>query len=206
MRPEHNTSLLTRQKITRIYHEEIVANQLSKNKIYEKISAKCNCSVSTVRRMISRWQKDESLEDKPRSGRPRVLTDEEVHAVIAGLQVKAFTTLDIMIEDYTLDCHPQTLADHLHKQHVRRVKATRKPLLTDAHIAYRLEWSKKMLTWPSERLRKIIYTDEKTFYSNLPLLFFGAKLERNFQNIGFIPIKLQNIKLICLVPSVLLEC
>jgi Homeodomain-like domain len=40
----------------------------------ERIAAEVHCSEKTVRSWRARWYKEQSLEDRPRSGRPRVFS------------------------------------------------------------------------------------------------------------------------------------
>lgn len=155
-RGRSNTTLAERQIMTQMLFVGYSISQIATHFKRHK---------QTIQLWIKRWLKDEPLADKPRSGRPRILSDIEVWAVMGGLQVSGFTTLDKMIEDYKLNCKSRILAKRRHEFHIYRMKAIQKPLLQEHHKAARIRWCEQMLQWSDDDLNNIIYTDEKMFYS-----------------------------------------
>jgi transposase len=132
----------------------------------------------TVRYWIKKFMEDKPFKDSPRSGRPRVLCDEEVFAIINDIKNDGFTTLKVLIDRYHLNIKSkQTLSNYLSKFKFHCYKAKRKPKLTAEHMARRVEWARMMLTWPVEKMNQIIFTDEKSFYNtrNSPVSVWREK-------------------------------
>ncbi|KAK3893044.1 hypothetical protein Pcinc_003122 [Petrolisthes cinctipes] len=69
---------------------------------------------STVYRWIERWQTEGSLETRPRSGRPRVLTGEVQEHLVRATQETPFMSSVQLTRHLELRCHPRTVRRTLH--------------------------------------------------------------------------------------------
>lgn len=170
-RREHNLTAFERQKIA----NQILIKKVPIHLVMEAFS----CSKRTVERAVWRFRNDMPLGDLPRSGRPRILSDLEVHAVIHDIKQNGFITLQEMKEKYDIQIKSkQTLINYLKKENVHCYKAKRKPNLTAEHKARRVQWAEKLKRdWSKEKLDRILYTDEKSFYNvrNSPVFYWREK-------------------------------
>lgn len=105
--------------------------------------------------------------------------DLEVFAIIEDIRANGFTTLQALIDKYGIEIKSrQTLASYLKARKFYCYVAKRKPLLTAAHKAARVVWARTLLNdWSKEKLDRILYTDEKSFYNtrNSPVFYWREK-------------------------------
>ena len=76
--------------------------------VEREISEMAGVSVSTVNRLIRRWQEEGSVKTKPRSGRPRVTTHEGVNHMLDSIQERPMLNAVKLTHDLQLPCHPRT--------------------------------------------------------------------------------------------------
>jgi transposase len=100
-----------------------------------------------------------------RTGRPRILTNEEVHGIIEyigeGWEHRALDWTQVHTK-LKLECSTKTLERRLKEHGYYRCVACQKPYLTRRQAAIRWIWSFKVLFW-SWQWFTILWSDEATF-------------------------------------------
>ena len=117
-----------------------------------------NISLSTVKRVVNRLKNNESLKDRPRSGRPQVIQRENVR--------KAFLkdpTLK-MIELAKKKISVATVSRAVKSEGGKSLKLLKRPLLTSTMVKKRQKiCTRRINDLKSHGNRVIIFSDEKTF-------------------------------------------
>jgi IS30 family transposase len=65
-----------------------------------------------------------------------------------------------IVEELGIIASSRVIAQAFKKEGYRRVKATKKPFLTDKHKADRLAWAQEHIGWDDEAWNKVWWTDE----------------------------------------------
>jgi transposase len=73
------------------------------------IEQKLGVSQRTIRRWIDHYQQYHTVDDKPRSGRPRITTDEEDEMIVMGARVQPFTSARQITRELELDVDRRTV-------------------------------------------------------------------------------------------------
>lgn len=149
--------------------------RLAKGLSYSEIANEFGRSKGTIHNVIKRWENDNSLQERPRSGRPNVLSDRDKRALLndvrsnPAIHIRELSTkFNVSHETIrtTLKSHgfyyscPDMQMEISPKNQIERVK------FAEAHIHWFLdEWS------------HIVFTDESTF-QNLPC-FRGLWMEND---------------------------
>ncbi|KAK3877268.1 hypothetical protein Pcinc_018003 [Petrolisthes cinctipes] len=120
---------------------------------------------STVYRWIARWQTEGSLETRPRSGRPRVLTGEVQEHLVQATKETPFISSVQLTRHLELRCHPRTVRRTLHLNSIHAFVPAVKEKLTQTHKESRLGFALEYLPYDKKFWRSVIFTDEKVFTS-----------------------------------------
>lgn len=120
---------------------------------------------STVYKWINRWQEEGSVRTKPRSGRPKVTTPEQDHAIVERARERPLTPVVNYTHELHLACSVPTVRRRLHaanmKCHVPAVKEVLTPRNKEDRMGFALQYSREdELFW-----NNVIFTDEKCFSS-----------------------------------------
>lgn len=75
------------------------------------IATQTGLSVRTVQRWIKRWQDEESLLNKPKSGRKRVTTPEEDARILNTVANRSQISAVRVTRELHLNCHPRQQGD-----------------------------------------------------------------------------------------------
>lgn len=102
---------------------------------------------------------------KPRSGRPRVTTQEEDVRLLAAIEDTPKKTVVEVTRDLHLPCHPETCRRRLHKSGIHCYVPAKKQKLTQGHREARLGFALEYLPVDFNFWKNVIFTDEKSFSS-----------------------------------------
>lgn len=131
-----------------------------------KIAEQTGFAQSPVYRWMERWQTEGSLETRPRSGRPRVLTGEVQEHLVRVTQETPFMSSVQLTRHLELRCHPRTVRRTLHLNSIHAFVPAAREKLTQTHKESRLGFALEYLPYDEEFWKSVIFTDEKV----LPLL------------------------------------
>jgi transposase-like protein len=105
------------------------------------------CSPQQVARTWERYQKHHTIEDLPRSGRPKVYTARDLRLLKHGILNDQFDTAAEAHRDLLPHFSDQTVRNMLRQIGARDYHKTKKPLLSADHKAARLQWCLDHRDW-----------------------------------------------------------
>jgi transposase len=134
---------------------------------FKKIAQKLHYDPSTVRRIYLKFEKTGSIRDRPRSGRPRKLTDRERRALVFSFLKDRFISTSQASEYATESGLPQisqrSIQRYLKAYRMHSYMPSLVPKFTPAHCRARREFSRKYQSIGLENFRRFIYSDEAMF-------------------------------------------
>ena len=120
-------------------------------------------SLSTIYDYIKKLQNGESLDPKPRSGRPRKLSSNQrrhLGQLVSSNQYSTSTKLANILNKHHPDLNV-TVLNELHNLQYHCTVPKTVPLLTDKHKKCRLEFATKY-QYKKQNWNKVIFSDETT--------------------------------------------
>ena len=131
-----------------------------------QVSKTLGMTVQTLRLWKRKVKNGESLEEKPRSGRPSAMTRVGKIIVSKSLNKRGQSTRKLAAK-LTRSGNPVSKSTvHLYLRRslgVRPYKPRRIPLLTKKQVKDRINWCKKRRHWSIDDWRKVIFSDESSF-------------------------------------------
>ncbi|KAK3892484.1 hypothetical protein Pcinc_003716 [Petrolisthes cinctipes] len=121
-------------------------------------------SVRTVNRWINRWREEGSVKTKPRSGRPKVTSRDDVARILDTIHERPKTNTVQVARDLQLQCHPRTIRRRL-KENKINCYVPAKETLSQQHREVRLGFALQYLAVDPDFWKNVIFTDEKCFSS-----------------------------------------
>ncbi|CAH1976304.1 unnamed protein product [Acanthoscelides obtectus] len=119
---------------------------------------------SLVIRTIQRFQETGSVENRPRSGRPRVTDDRENRYTALFARSNIFSTSTAIRSHIQLTFRrvisTSTIRRRLRMANLRPRRPLRVPRLTRRQIAARLQWAREHQEWLLPQWRNMVFTDE----------------------------------------------
>ena len=152
-----------------VYSEIVLLHREGKET--KHIVQKVGVSERTVRRVVAKFKAGGSSETPQAgtsSGRPRVLSPRAQRVVRRSVEGNpTLTAKEIKIQNWKVlkRASVRTVSRELHDRlGYKRVTAKRKPLLNKRQKKNRLDFAKKYKDWGLDQWRKVLWTDESTFY------------------------------------------
>jgi transposase len=137
---------------------------------FQTIADKIGCGKTTVGDTLRRLEATGTTSPQKRSGRPK-LFDERKQASLKRLTTTGknrrltASQLQALWEKKTGETISlRTIRRTLKTSGLRSCAARRKPLLTDTHMAARLAWALAHRDWTVHQWRRVMWSDESTFY------------------------------------------
>ena len=132
-----------------------------------QISTQMRCSKTAVHQAIAKYQQDGSYINKKRTGRPSVTTAREDN-VMRRIVVRSPTSSMKKIRAELLRrgrrISHMTVSKRLSKEfNLKSYKPAKKPRLTAAMKAKRLQFTNNHQHWTAEKWEKVLFSDESTF-------------------------------------------
>jgi transposase len=122
---------------------------------------------STVHRIISKWKETGDIKNKPRSGRPSKLTDEENQSLkqilLNDSNSRRQTTDEVtrlINDDLDIEVSKSTVRREIKKMGVKRCVAAVKPYVSDKNASLRLSWCQERINWKLDDWEKVCWSDE----------------------------------------------
>jgi len=124
------------------------------------IASQLGRSKSAINKLIKMYKETGAVDVKPRSGRPKKLTDEDEENIITKVKKsRKFTAREIA--DYlNLQVSTATIKRALNRKGYYGRVAAKKPFITAENARRRLEWCKQHTTLTEEDWKKVIWSDE----------------------------------------------
>lgn len=127
------------------------------------ISQRIPCDVKSVRRWIVHYEQHQTVEDDPRSGRPRI-TDEETDTAIAGTAyVEKFCTPRGLKRKYQFAPSTRTIDRRLQEAGLFGRVARHRKRLSEEEKRKRLSFAEGYLHMTKDEWMQVLFADEKLF-------------------------------------------
>ena len=120
--------------------------------------------VSTVRNILKNIKENGHSFPKPRSGRPKALTEREKRSIITEVKRNpSVSSNDLSKElegNFGKKIHPRSVRRFLQANDLRAFRRVKKNLLTEKMKAKRLQWAKKFSDKTADFWRQVLFSDE----------------------------------------------
>ena len=118
----------------------------------------------TVFAIIKKWQHHGTVENLPRSGRPRKTTVEVDRRLVRRARRFPFETPRQVLAHFGLTLSTDTVVRRWRQGGIQRNVARRTVLMNPRHITNRFAWCLNPREWSQEQWRQVIWSDERTFH------------------------------------------
>jgi transposase len=129
-----------------------------------KIAERYSIDRSTVNRIFHKYTENNDFYDvKPKSGRPRKFTTDDVRIAVRMLaRTQAHDVADLQRQQFP-NLHPDTIRKRLATCGLKAYVRRKKPFLSPAHKERRFQWAKAHQHWSVEDWMAVMFTDESKF-------------------------------------------
>lgn len=112
-----------------------------------------------------RYQREQNVNVRPKPVQRRVLTDEEEIEIIRKIRENPFSTAISFARDYGVSDY--TILSLFKRNGLKCRVAATQTRLTEEHRINRIAFCQALLEWEDEKLNSIIFSDEKSFCSDV---------------------------------------
>jgi len=127
---------------------------------HAKVGAQLGIPHRTVSNLVHRAQERESLENIPRPGRPRKLSDAAVCYLVRHAESETRIPFKELRNLSNIEVNEQTIRRQLQEEGIRRWRAVKCPLLMEQHAKKHLAWARAHRHWTVDDWKRIIWSDE----------------------------------------------
>lgn len=118
------------------------------------------CDRSTIRRWVTHYQQHHSVGDEPRTGRPRVTSEDTDTSIVAAATENPFTTPPTIRRELGVPASARTVRRRLDEAGLfGRVARIEFPF-TEEHITERLEFATEHQGWTRDQWARVLFGDE----------------------------------------------
>ena len=118
------------------------------------------CNPKTVTQWTHRWEEERSLDDAPRSGRPRCTDAATDYRIVAVAEEEKFVTPKQIGEKLALPLSDDTIRRRLDEGGLYGRVARPVPMWTAEHILKRLRFAEGYAHWTERDWERVIFSDE----------------------------------------------
>ena len=124
----------------------------------------------TVSNFLQRTRERGSIENLPRAGRPRKLSDSDVRLLVRDAEKESRVPFRELANINNFNVSEQTIRRRLREEGIRKWRAVGRPLLTREHAKKRLAWARAHQHWSIDDWNHVIWSDESAIQkdSNAP--------------------------------------
>lgn len=128
-------------------------------------------SFQVSRQLVSAWNKDyikrKTVENKPRSGRPKKTTSKEDRLIkklsTSDVRKSAMQIKNELQENYDINIHVSTVKRRLKDFGLKGRRPSKKPLISAKNRKQRLAFAKRHRSWTSKEWSNVLWSDETKF-------------------------------------------
>lgn len=155
------------RKEVSIDEKNLIIQEHKKGKSYRAISKFFNKPFATVQYIIKKFKTTGSVENKPRSGRPKKLSRRDVSLILREVdknpRISAPKLAESIANSTDKTVHPKTIQRALRGQGYASRVPRRKPLISEKNRRLRLEFAKTYLNKDINFWKRVLFTDESKF-------------------------------------------
>ena len=145
----------------------------------EELAYLHNKRKDATERILDTYNKRRPVKRKKGSGRPEKLEYADKRRIKSSIKKNPKLSCEDLRDMHDLDCTPQTIRNHLHKQNFSFRKPDFKPLLSAQDKIDRLEWAQYYRNYEFD---DVVFLDEATFY-------FDSSSGKRWLQKGFQPVE-----------------
>lgn len=119
----------------------------------------------TVKLWLERWDNEQSIEVKPKSGAARSLTSEEEANLVIRSEQNQHMTAPMLKASFGFGCTDRTIQLYLNRNEANTYKSPVKPAIVPVNREGRLSFAEVFKDWTAEEWKRVIFTDESSFYN-----------------------------------------
>ena len=123
-----------------------------------------HCDPRTIQHWIDYYNQHHSLEDEPRSGRPRATSEDTDTSIVAAATETPFTTPHRIRAEQGIEASARTVRRRLDEAGLLGRVARIEYPFTQAHIAQRLEFARGHQDWTAGQWARVLFGDETYIY------------------------------------------
>jgi hypothetical protein len=131
-----------------------------------EIAKNLNISRPTVYRWMHRREEQGNIDEKRKTGRKKLLNQNQVETMCAEIQRNRDVTADSLKRMIDVQCSDRTITNYLNNEQYHSFKAPLKPAHFPLHLEARLEFCRILSDWNADDWKKVIFTDESSFYNH----------------------------------------
>ena len=121
--------------------------------------------VAAVKYWWRRYQSEGNILPRPRQRRRRAITEEQENDIVRTIQENPFLTAIGFARQYNVSHY--TIRSILKRHGLKCRTAAYQTMLREEHKINRIAFCENMLEWEDDQLNSIIFSDEKTFSSDV---------------------------------------
>ena len=149
-----------RKQLTNVQKGGIIA--LSQHYKPARIGRELSIPRKTVDSFLNRFQQRSSVENLPRSGRPRKTSSTGDRWLKRTVLTETKLPLQELKSICNIPVSIRTIQRRLREDDIRKWKAVKRALLSEKHARDRLRWAREHQHWTVEEWAKVIWSDEST--------------------------------------------
>jgi transposase len=135
-----------------------------------EVARRLQVSMSVIVRLTQRFNATGSVQERPRTGRPKKTTQREDRYISRqALQTRTASASNIrrqLLAANNNNVSEQTIRRRLHGFQLRSRRPAVRPRLTQAHRVARLAFSRQHLRWTRQQWATVLFSDESRFMLN----------------------------------------
>jgi len=149
-----------RKQLTNVQKGGIIA--LGQHYKPARIGRELSIPRKTVDSFLNRFQQRSSVENLPRSGRPRKTSSTGDRWLKRTVLTETKLPLQELKSICNIPVSIRTIQRRLREDDIRKWKAVKRALLSEKHARDRLRWAREHQHWTVEEWAKVIWSDEST--------------------------------------------
>ena len=126
-----------------------------------------NLSFASVQNIVRKYKNDNTIENKPRTGRPKKLSRRDVshimNEVVKNPRISAPNLAESIAKISGKRVHPKTVQRVIRNNGYRSRVPRKKPLISEKNRQLRLDFAKKYIDKGEDFWRTVLFTDESKF-------------------------------------------
>lgn len=147
--------------------KNLVVKEYKKGTSYRGIGGILDLPHTTVQYILKKYKDTGSVENKPRSGRPKKLSRRDVSLIVREVgknpRISGPELVTHIANTSNTTVHPKTVRRVLHKNGYASRVPRKKPFISEKNKKLRLEFAKKHIDKDMEFWKSVIFTDESKF-------------------------------------------
>lgn len=142
-----------------------IVRKMEKENNQRKLSKELNISQTTIRKIWMKFIEYGSIENRPKLGRNRILSDREERILCRVSKKNPFESAAsaLKLSNISKPLSISSARRYLRRNNLFGRIAVKKPMLNKGHIQKRLAFCKAYLHWTQEMWDNVIFSDESQF-------------------------------------------